>query len=94
MDSPGPTQTYLQSVPLMGLAPEGRHMTVGELQKALESISADRLILCRLVAADGSWWNVDWTFHPGGPGMTISIISVSHPELRSLFPFQANKPTS
>lgn len=65
---------------------------VGKLRAALEGLPDDRLILCQVVGADGSAWNVGGSFVPQVRYGTVALLQMSHPELTTLPPIPARAP--
>lgn len=56
-------------------------MKVGDLKKKLIDLPDDALIMCQVVAADGTVWNMGGD---AGTAGSLFVIQLSHPDVKSL----------
>lgn len=58
--------------------------TVGQLRKALEGVPDERMIICQVVGKESGAWNMCARFTPQVQGGTIAVLTLDHPELKTL----------
>lgn len=59
--------------------------TIGELRKLLATDAPDdRAVVCQVVGADGSAWNLVGSFHEKTANGNVAVLQLKHPDLKAL----------